>query len=85
MKKEIRKLGNSKGVTFSPEELRIYGTKEFPLEEGDIIELEVFLVHRRDDEIRALNFRKDIAEANHQTGALFAASGGDNGDNENKW
>lgn len=77
MKKQIRKLGNSKGVTFSPEELRIYGTRDQPLEEGDIISLEIFLVNRRGDEDRALNLRKDIVQANHETGALFAHGGND--------
>jgi hypothetical protein len=27
MKKEIKKIGNSKGITFSPEECRIYNIK----------------------------------------------------------
>lgn len=47
MKKEIKTLGNSKGITFSPEECRIYGSKEHPLEVGDILEVEITRISRR--------------------------------------
>lgn len=37
MKKQIKQIGNSKGITFSPEELRIYELKV-----GNVIDLEIY-------------------------------------------
>lgn len=67
MKKEIKQLGNSKGITFSPEERKIYGGEETPLEVGDIVQIELFRVTTKED-------RTKFLEANSQTGALFAPS-----------
>jgi antitoxin component of MazEF toxin-antitoxin module len=41
MIKEIKQLGNSQGITFSPEEKRIYD-----LNLGDVIEVEVVKVKK---------------------------------------
>lgn len=68
MKKEMRQLGGSKGITFSPEECRIYGGEETPLEVGDIVQVELFRVRTREDKVK-------LWEANHATGALFADPG----------
>lgn len=67
MKKEIKSYGNSKVILLSSEECRIYGEKGKPLDVGDVVELDLWLVGNKD-------FKKKLWEANEQTGASFGSS-----------